>query len=232
MAPMRILGLETSTDLGSCALWLDGELIERRCPPGRPHSETLLPLVRAMMAEAGMDFSRLDAVAFGAGPGAFTGLRVACGIAQGLAVAADRPVLPVGTLESLALEGGARRVLALLDARMNEVYYATLERAGEDLRLVGEVRVAPPEEVILPEGSDWLACGNALTAYPVLAERVAASGLEARPEVMPTASAVVRLALHRLERGEAVDPGLAAPLYVRDKVAQTVAERLAGGGKA
>jgi len=229
---MRILGLETSTDLGSCALWLDGELLERRCPSGRPHSETLLSLVRDLLAEADVGFRQLDAIAFGAGPGAFTGLRVACGIAQGLAVAADLPVLPVGTLEALAAEGDGERILALLDARMNEVYYATLERGEGSMRLVGSVRVAPPEEVALPEGTGWQACGNALAAYPALARRVTEAGMAACADILPTAAAVVRLALPRLQRGEAIDPGLAAPFYVRDKVAQTVAERLAGGGKA
>ncbi|HZX32384.1 MAG TPA: tRNA (adenosine(37)-N6)-threonylcarbamoyltransferase complex dimerization subunit type 1 TsaB [Rhodocyclaceae bacterium] len=232
MPVMRILGLETSTDLGSCALWLDGELTERRCPAGRPHSETLLPLVRDLLAEAGVEFSHLDAVAFGAGPGAFTGLRVACGVAQGLAVAADIPVVPVGTLEALAADADGERVLALLDARMNEVYYAAFERNDDGLKLLGDVRVAPPAEVVLPEGDGWLACGNALAAYPVLAQRIAEAGMAAKPDIMPTAAAVVRLALPRLEKGEAVDPALAVPFYVRDKVAQTVAERLAGGGKA
>lgn len=232
MAPMRILGLETSTELGSCALWLDGKLMERRCPAGRPHSETLLPLVRDLLAEADMEFSQLDAIAFGAGPGAFTGLRVACGIAQGLAVAADVPVLPVGSLEALAAGSDGERILALLDARMNEVYYVPLERDGDELRPVDSVRVAPPEAVLLPTGADWQACGNALTAYPVLAQRVAAAGFGTQPDRMPTATAVVRLAVPRLGRREAIDPGLAAPFYVRDKVAQTVAERLAGGGKA
>lgn len=232
MEAMRILGLETSTDLGSCALWLDGELLERRCPAGQPHSETLLPLVRDLLAEARVDFRQLDAIAFGAGPGAFTGLRVACGIAQGLAVAADVPVLPVGTLEVLAAGSGGGRILALLDARMNEVYYATVEREESGVRLLGSVRVAPPEEVALPEGVGWLACGNALAAYPVLARRVVEAGMAACADILPTAAAVVELALPRLARGEAIDPGLAAPFYVRDKVAQTVAERLAGGGKA
>lgn len=232
MPAMRILGLETSTDLGSCALWLDGELTERRCPAGRPHSETLLPLVRELLAESGLDFSQLDAIAFGAGPGAFTGLRVACGVAQGLAVAADIPVVPVGTLEAMAAEADGGGILALLDARMNEVYYAAFKRDSGGLKLIGDVRVAPPADVILPEGDGWLACGNALAAYPVLAQRVAEAGIAAMPEVMPTAAAVVRLALPRMEKGEALDPALAVPFYVRDKVAQTVAERLAGGGKA
>lgn len=229
---MRILALETSTDLGSCALWQDGELIECRCPAGRPHSETLLPLVRALLAEAAIDFSRLDAIAFGAGPGAFTGLRVACGIAQGLAVASDLPVMPVGTLEALAAESDGERILALLDARMNEVYYAALESDGAGFRLADEIRVAAPAALVLPSGAGWLACGNALGAYPALARRVAEAGFLSRPEIMPTASAVARLAAPRLKRGEGCDPGLAAPVYVRDKVAQTVAERLAQGGKA
>lgn len=232
MAPMRILGLETSTELGSCALWLDGELMERRCPDGRPHSETLLPLVRDLLAEAGVAFSQLDAIAFGAGPGAFTGLRVACGIAQGLAVAANLPVLPVGSLESLAAGSDGERILALLDARMSEVYYVPIERDGDELRQVDSVRVAPPEAVALPAAEGWQACGNALAAYPVLAQRVAAAGFGVQPDRLPTAAALVRLAVPRLGRGEGIDPGLAAPFYVRDKVAQTVAERLAGGGKA
>lgn len=232
MEPMRVLSLETSTDLGSCALWLEGELIERRCPPGRPHSETLLPLVRDLLDEAGIGFAELDAIAFGAGPGAFTGLRVACGIAQGLAVASNLPVLPIGTLEALAAGCDGERILALLDARMNEVYYATLIRDESGLHLTGGLRVAPPTDVELPEGKGWLACGNALTAYTMLAERVANAGFVAHPEAMPTAAAVARLAIPRLQRGEGIDPALAVPIYVRDKVARTVAERLADGGKA
>lgn len=232
MEPMQILALETSTDLGSCALWRDGELSERRCPPGRPHSETLLPLVRDLLTDAGIDFFGLDAIAFGAGPGAFTGLRVACGVAQGLAVAANLPVMPIGTLEALAAACDSGRVLAVLDARMNEVYYATLECDQAGVRLLGELRVAAPAAVEMPTGGDWIACGNALAAYPLLAERVAQAGLRARPEAMPTAVAVARLAAARLRSQGGIDPALAVPLYVRDKVARTVAERLAEGGKA
>lgn len=232
MAPMRVLALETSTDLGSCALWVDGELVERRCPPGRPHSETLLPLIRELMAEGGVDFPELDAIAFGAGPGAFTGLRVACGIAQGLAVAADLPVVPVGTLEVLAAGCEGERILSLLDARMNEVYCAAWQREGSRFNLMGSLRVAPPDAVEMPSGAGWIACGNALAAYPQLANRVAAAGFVARPEAMPTAANVAHLAVPRLQNGEGIDPAAAVPIYVRDKVARTVAERLADGGKA
>lgn len=228
---MRLLALETSTDLGSCALWQEGQLIHRLCPLGRPHSETLLGLVRDLLAEAGCGFESLDGIAFGAGPGAFTGLRVACGIAQGLAVAHDTPVYPVVTLEAMAWLSGGQQVLALLDARMNEVYTAQYRRDESGMLLQGAIRVLPPEQIVFPEGG-WQACGNALKAYPALAERVSEQGLTQFPEIMPLASAVAELALPRMLRGEGMDAALAAPLYIRDKVAQTVAERLAHGGKA
>lgn len=228
---MQILALETSTTLGSCALWRDGELTTLSCPPGVSHSETLLPLVRKMLADAGISVGVLDGIAFGCGPGAFTGLRVACAAAQGLAVAADLPVLPVVTLEALAWPGDASHILALIDARMGEVYTAAYRRAERGLQLLGEIRVARPEDVVLPEGS-YLARGNALQAYPALAERVAALGWQMEPQAMPGAAAVAELGALQLRAGGGQDAALAAPLYIRDKVAQTVAERLAQGGRA
>lgn len=229
---MLILALETSTDFGSCALWRDGTLSERICPAGKPHSETLLPLVRELLAEAGVTVGQLDGIAFGVGPGAFTGLRVACGAAQGLAVAADVPLLPVTSLETLAAQSGAERVLALLDARMGEVYSAAYVRTGDVHVLQGEIRVSSPEAVALPEGPGWLACGNGIAAYPALLERLTAAAIPVRADLLPTAAAVARLAAPRALRGEGVDAALAAPLYVRDKVAKTVAERLSEGGRA
>ena len=225
---MQILALETSTELGSCALWRDGEVLERLCPSGRPHSETLLPLVRELLADAGTSFSALDGIAFGAGPGAFTGLRVACGVAQGLAVARDLPLLGIGSLEAMAAASGGVRVLVALDARMGEVYFG----AFVDGQQIGEIGVFAPEAVPVPESSGWLACGNGLAAYPALRERLAACVDVWKPEVMPHAEAVLRLAAPRLESGERVDPADAVPFYVRDKVAKTVAERLAEGGRA
>jgi len=229
---MLILALETSTELGSCALLRDAEVIERRCPAGRSHSETLLPLVRELMQEAGLGIAQLDAIAFGVGPGAFTGLRVACGAAQGLAVACDLPLIPVTSLETMAVMAGASRVLALLDARMGEVYGGAYLVAGDDAVLQGEIRVTTPGDVCFPDGDGWTACGNALAAYPALAERVGATGMLLRPDILPLASTLVRIAAWRAARGEGIDPALAAPLYIRDKVAKTVAERLREGGKA
>ena len=230
MRGMKVLALETSTDFGSCALLLGDSVSERICPPGRPHSETLLPLVRELMAESGFAFTQLDAIAFGVGPGAFTGLRVACGVAQGLAVAADLPVVPVCGLEAMAAAVGESRVLSLLDARMGEVYAAAYERGEAGYELQGEIRLGAPETLELPAGEGWVACGNAPAAYPVLAGRLSAAGIVVRPGILPQAALVARLAARR--PGAAIDPALAAPLYVRDKVAKTIRERLGEGGKA
>jgi tRNA threonylcarbamoyladenosine biosynthesis protein TsaB len=231
---MRVLALETSTDDGSCALWCDGDVRLARCPAGRPHSETLLPLVRQLMEEAGIAFPQLDAIAFGSGPGAFTGLRIACGLAQGLAIAAGVPLVPVGSLMALADAGNAPRVLALLDARMGEVYAATFIRdAAGMLSAATDAAVAPPVAVAIPAGTGWVACGNAPAVYPLLAERLLAAGIAWPGPATPAADAVARLAAKQLARGEpGIDPAVAAPLYVRDKVAQTVAERLGAGGRA
>ncbi len=229
---MLILALETSTELGSCALWRDGAVTERRCPEKRPHSETLLPLVRDLLAESGLRIDALDAIAFGVGPGAFTGLRVACGAAQGLAVVAGLSLIPVTSLETLATAAGADRVLTLLDARMGEVYSACYERVGADYIQRGEIRVSAPGDVALPAGAGWLACGNGLTAYPGLLDRVRAAGLAVEPGGLPSAATVAAIAAAKAALGAGIDAAEAAPLYVRDKVAKTVAERMREGGKA
>lgn len=225
---MNLLAIETSTESGSVALWRNGQLLRRSCPVGVPHSETLLPLIREILCDSDMRFADLAGLAFGAGPGAFTGLRVACGVAQGLAVAHDLPVVPVGTLEAMALASGGGKVIVTLDARMAEVYHAFFVEG----QALADVAVASPSAVPLPESADWLACGNGLLAYPQLRERLAPCVREWLPNLMPDAGAVACLAATRLARGEGVDAAVAAPLYVRNKVAQTVAERLAGGGKA
>ncbi|MRD73802.1 tRNA (adenosine(37)-N6)-threonylcarbamoyltransferase complex dimerization subunit type 1 TsaB [Rhodocyclus tenuis] len=229
---MNLLALETSTDTGSVALWLDGALSERVFVTGEPagstHSHTLLPAVRALLDAASLRFADLDGIAFGNGPGAFTGLRVACAVSQGLAAAHDLPLIPVSTLEAMALSSGGKRVLVALDARMGEVYWGVYCAGVAQAPLI----VAAPQDVPLPEGTGWLACGNGLAAYPVLAERLQAKATAFQPQLMPAASAVARLAAPRLARGERVAAADAVPVYVRDKVALTVAERLAQGGRA
>lgn len=230
---MQILALETSTELGSCALWLDGRVLEKHCPAGQAHSETLLPLVRMLLAEAGLSLNQLDGLAFGVGPGAFTGLRVACGAAQGLAVAADLPLLPVTSLENMAAQITGERRLALLDARMGEIYAAAYCCQGDGLQLQGDIRVLPPAQLDLPTPEAWALCGNIAAIYPELIDRLQEQGASLAGGVQrPLAGIAAKLAVSRLRAGEGIDPALAAPLYVRDKVAKTVAERLAEGGRA
>ncbi|MDR1708393.1 MAG: tRNA (adenosine(37)-N6)-threonylcarbamoyltransferase complex dimerization subunit type 1 TsaB [Candidatus Accumulibacter sp.] len=225
---MKILALETAVDPGSVALWLDGRVVGRVCPPGVSNSEALLPEAAAVLRGEGLDFGDLDGIAFGMGPGSFTGLRVACGVAQGLAFALGRPLLGVGALEAMALAAGATRVIAALDARMGEIYHGRFV----DGRLEGEIGVCAPEGIPLPDSSGWLACGDGLARYPALRERLAGAVSDWRPDIVPRADALARLAGLRMERGEGADPALAAPFYVRNKVAKTVAERLAEGGRA
>jgi tRNA threonylcarbamoyladenosine biosynthesis protein TsaB len=210
---MRFAAVETSTEWCSVAVWRDGEVVSLERRAVNRHSELALPMLERLLK----DFKELDAVAFGAGPGSFTGLRIACGIAQGLAFARGIPVLGVSTLEALAEEAGAERVIACLDARMREVYYAALEKQGGRWREIVAAQCLPPESVKLPAG-EWVGAGNGFAVYGDL-------GLKRIfPQVHPTAMAVARLAAPRLAVGEGVDAADAAPVYVREKVAFTQAE--------
>jgi tRNA threonylcarbamoyladenosine biosynthesis protein TsaB len=225
---MRILALETATDPGSVALWSDGHVVARSCPDNLSNSASLLPAAEALLKEQGLGFAEIDGVAFGAGPGSFTGLRVSCGVAQGLAVARNLPLLGVGTLEAMALAADSDRVIVALDARMGEVYFGLFV----DGAVQGDIGVYSPESVPVPDSAGWCACGNGFAAYPALRERLGGVVTTWLPEIMPHAGLVARLAGPRMECGDCIDPADAAPLYVRDKVAKTVAERLAEGGKA
>jgi tRNA threonylcarbamoyladenosine biosynthesis protein TsaB len=176
-------------------------------------------MLEELLHGSGIGLDQLEAVAFGAGPGSFTGLRIACGIAQGLAFARGLPVLGVSTLEALAEETNAQRVVACIDARMREVYYAALEKRGGRWRETIPAQCVAPAAAPVPPGPGWVGCGSGFAVYGNL-------GLErVLPEVHPTALAVAQLAAPRLAAGEGVDAALAAPLYLRDKVALTVKER-------
>jgi tRNA threonylcarbamoyladenosine biosynthesis protein TsaB len=214
---MRFAALETSTEWCSVALFGDGEIAcaERRAL--NRHSELVLPMLDRLLEAWQWKLEDLGAIAFGAGPGSFTGLRIACGVAQGLALAHALPVLGVSTLEALAEESGAPRVAACLDARMREVYYAALEkRDGRWHEALPAQCLAPDELPALDAG--WVGCGSGFAAYGNLGMA------RVMPELHPTALAVARLAAPRLAAGEGVDAALAAPVYVREKVAYTKAE--------
>ena len=219
---MNLLALETSSRRLSVALWHDREVIERSADSPDGGSALLLPWVRELLAEAGLGLAQLDGIAFGAGPGGFTGLRLAAGCAQGLAFGLDLPVVGIGSLAALAQASGEGRVFACTDARMNEVYVAAYVDGMEVLAPA----VLPPERVLLPDGEGWVGCGDGFAVYAAALPHPAL----VRPDVHPTAAAVARLARLRLERGEGRPAAEAAPVYVRDKVAFTTAERLARGG--
>jgi tRNA threonylcarbamoyladenosine biosynthesis protein TsaB len=227
---MRILALDTSTESCSVAVGGEGGWVDATEAVGHGHSERLLPMVRAVLAQAGWALAQLDGIAFGAGPGSFTGLRIGCAVAQGLALALDRPALPVPTLEALAVHAGADCVLCCLDARMREVYVAGFVREGARLRCVLPAAVLPPAAVALPRTAPaaphWIGAGPGFAAYPDLAARLGLAGVDAAR--MPTARAIGMLALPRFANGEGVAAGSALPLYVRHRVALTEAERAAG----
>lgn len=229
---MKLLAFEAATRRLSVALWHDGMLAEKFADVPNGGSERLLPWAGELLAEAGLSLQQLDGIAFGAGPGGFTGLRLACGVAQGLAWGLDLPVVPVGTLTALALARGDGQVLACLDARMNEVYVAAYAVAGETVEEIMAPQVGAGETVALPEGAGWRGVGDGFAAWgSVLAARLGGRLTDVQAEVLPTANAVARLAAPLLGRGAGIAAVDAVPLYVRDKVALTTAERLARGGQ-
>jgi len=221
---MKILALDTATEACSVALGIGGQQLERYAELDRGHAEQLLPMIDGVLAEAGVSLASLDAIAFGRGPGAFTGVRLAASVAQGLAFGAGLGVVPVSDLaavaqRALSLNPGARHVLAVNDARMREVYWAQY-RAGQPLELVGTEHVSPGSDVALPveAGSGWLAVGRGLRAYPDLAERCLAAGAELHADLLPRAAEVLALARPAVAAGQILPPEQALPVYVRDRV--------------
>jgi tRNA threonylcarbamoyladenosine biosynthesis protein TsaB len=223
---MRILAFDTSTEWCSVAVGDGLQWHGRDELAGHAHSSRLLPMVRAVLAEAGCGLADLDGIAFGAGPGSFTGIRIGCGVAQGLALGADLPVVPVPTLAAIAAASGRNRVIACLDARMREVYVAAYVREHAHWREVAPPAVLAPADVTLPAAGGWYGAGGGFAVYPDLALRLGL--VSADPTARPGAVEIGRLALPRLETGAGVAAADALPLYVRHRVALTAAERAAG----
>ncbi|MHB1246626.1 MAG: tRNA (adenosine(37)-N6)-threonylcarbamoyltransferase complex dimerization subunit type 1 TsaB [Sulfuriferula sp.] len=223
---MRILAFDTSTEYCSVALLQHGALSFREIHAGQTHSQLLLPMCQEVLAEAQISLTQLDGIAFGAGPGSFTGLRIACAVAQGLAFGADVPVLGIGTLLALAEASGAERVIACLDARMGEVYHAVYQREGSDWISASEPQLCAPQLVPMPEGAGWMGCGSGFKAYAEpLQARYGAALTGVRPELYPHARDIARLAAPRIAAGQGVAAELAVPFYIRDKVALKISER-------
>jgi tRNA threonylcarbamoyladenosine biosynthesis protein TsaB len=228
---VNVLALESSTHVLSVALWRDGSAREHRETLPSAGSRYLLPWLSALLADAEMDIADVDAIAFGAGPGGFVGVRLACALAQGLAVGLGLPVLGVSTLEALAVASGGTDVYACMDARMGEVYAAAFRCCGGTADIVQAAGVFAPGEVPLPPPAAWVGVGDGFAVHGErLRRRLGGLLVDVRADISPSASAVAGVAALRLSGGGSGDVTLAQPIYIRDAVALTTAERLARGG--
>ena len=225
--PMKILALDTATEACSAALLLDDQLIERYTFAPREHNRLILPMIDTVLAEAGLEITQLDALAFGRGPGSFTGVRIAAGVAQGIAFGADLPLVPISTLAALAEESlaetGADYAYPCIDARMNEVYWAVYHRggAGAYAELVGEEAVLSAEQVTFPENALGVGTGSGWATYgAILTQRLdgrVKTVLEGR---FPRAGWIAKLGAEAFREGIALTPEQGQPVYLRDNVAR------------
>ncbi|HEY0661125.1 MAG TPA: tRNA (adenosine(37)-N6)-threonylcarbamoyltransferase complex dimerization subunit type 1 TsaB [Lysobacter sp.] len=226
---MKLLAFETATEACSVALWLDGDVRERFELAPRRHAELSLPWAAELLADAGIGKAQLDAIAIGRGPGAFTGVRLAIALAQGIALALDKPIVPVSTLAALALRANGPRVLASIDARMGEIYSAAFELRDGDAFAMSDEIVAAPTDVQLPDmHDDWHGVGTGFAAADgLLRQRLAPQLVAVDASALPHAADVARLAALAFARGEALAPERVEPAYLRNNVALTIAEQQA-----
>ncbi len=219
---MKILAVDAATEACSAALLLDGALTERFEVIGCGHAGRLLPMADELLRIAGLELRDLDGIAFGRGPGGFTGLRVAAGVAQGLAAGAGRPIVPVSNLAAVAAGAGralaADRVLACMDARMGQVYWAAYENSLDIPRAASAERLTVPGEVDVPVGPPWQGVGHGFSAYPEIATRLGARLAGVDASVLPRAGDIARIAAMDLAAGGGMPPAQGQPVYLRDDV--------------
>lgn len=223
---MKILAIDTTEQACSAALWLDGEADERFQLAPRQHSRLILPMIEHLLADAELRLPALDGLAFGRGPGSFTGVRIAAAVAQGIALAVDLPVLPVSSLLALAQgvqrEYAEPRVLAAFDARMQELYWLPCEVHSGRMHPRGAEQVSGLAHVHLPQGeTGWAVVGSALGAYAeALSTQLGGQAAAMYPDGMVHAQDIAMLAQADLAEGRSVPPESALPVYLRDRVAQ------------
>lgn len=228
---MKLLAIDTSTEACSVALSVDAEVRERYEIAPRRHTELVLPWADALLAEAGLAKTQLDAIAVARGPGAFTGVRLAVAIVQGMALALDLPVIPVSTLAALALRAPdaseGERILSAIDARMGEVYLGAFVRDDAALlRAIGDEWMAVPAQANLPVGNAWIGMGTGFAAAEgALKQALGETLVQCDAAALPHAADVARLAALAWSRGEAIAPDALEPAYLRNKVALTLAEQ-------
>lgn len=222
---MKLLALDTSTEFCSTALLCDAEVIFRHILAPRKHADLILPLLDELLAETETSLAQLDAIAFGRGPGSFTGVRIAASVTQGIAFSADKPVVPVSTLAAVAQQAMAEenesQVLTALDARMGEVYWSGYRRNSEGYaEIVIDEVVTPPESVQMPESGKWIAAGSGWNVYKeTLTEQSGKLLKNICAEIPPHAAAIARLGEWYFKNKKAVPAEKALPVYLRNKVA-------------
>lgn len=223
---MNLLAIDTSTDRCSVAASRGEEFFFHSEPALQRQAERVLVMVEELLAEARLELGQIEGIAYGEGPGSFTGLRIAAGVTQGLAFARGVGVVGVGSLLSLAEESSGERVIACIDAHMGEVYHAAYRRAGSGWEEVSAPGLYKPEAVPVPSAGGWIGCGDGFAAHrDRLASRLGSRVSQTRPDAAPSARAVLKLALPRFAAGEARDAEAAVPVYLRDKVAKKTSER-------
>jgi tRNA threonylcarbamoyladenosine biosynthesis protein TsaB len=228
IAAMNLLAIETATESCSAALLVGDRVVARSEIAPRRHAELLLPMCEEILAEAGVRRRDLDAVAVGRGPGAFTGVRLAISAAQGIALALDIPVIPISSLAALALQApdNGADVLAVIDARMGEIYAGLFRRIDGRLEAVGEERVITAASLKLPAADAWNVIGTGWLSYrDAIAAVLPAPPIWVEGERYPQAADIARLAAPIAAAGGGVAPDQALPVYLRDKVALTIAEQ-------
>lgn len=231
---MKLLAVETATEACSAALYVDGVISERFELAPRHHTKLILPMIDELMREAGLKPSELDALAFGCGPGSFTGIRIATGVIQGIALGAHLPVVCVSTLAAMAQELFDRTentiAFTAIDARMDEIFWGVYQRDALGFaQLLGDESVTPAPLVECPVGDAGVGIGSGWGVYAdVLMERLAGRVSHYQTDNLPRAALIARLGARGFEQGLAVPVELAMPVYLRDKVAKTEAERRLG----
>ena len=229
---MKVLALDTATENCSAALWIDGGLTQREVEVERGHADLILTMIDELLSDAGIRLTALDAIAFGRGPGGFTGVRLAASVTQGLAFGAGLPVVPVSDLQAVAqraarvleVNAATRHILVCNDARMQEVYWGCFDCGQDGLAaLVGSERVSKPSEVQLPqswEGTQVHAAGRGFAAYGELGRNLANVLATVNSSLLPGAGEIALLAVPEIRAGRTVAPKDAVPVYVRNDVAR------------
>ncbi len=230
---MNLLALDTSTEFLSLALTKDDRIFTHYQAAGSAASQLVLPQIQVLLDSANIKLKDLDGIAFGAGPGAFTGVRIASGVAQGLGYGANLPVVGINTLTAVAEASGQHKVIVCLDARMGEIYHAALMKQNGIWLEISDTKVCKPQDAPTLQGDDWIGVGSGWAVYAekltqIYAQNLSQSLLNIVSDITPTAEAILRLAQPIFESGQAKPAAEAMPIYIRNRVALTTLEREQG----